>query len=190
MQPQAPQTFFRSSDRTIGGVCSGLAEGFHVETLWVRLAFVLLAFAQGVGILLYIVLWVLMPERVVARPAGRNALDSMTADFKRAWDSLRWQPRAPVASPAPAPTSTVSASTPAPVPSAPAPEPPGPISPAPVPVRPAASNPTLFLGVVLVGAGLAFLATNTGLVSWNNVWPAGLIVLGVALLPRSIGRSG
>src|SRR5260370_26024443 len=58
---------YRSSDRIIGGVCAGLAEGFHVDALWVRVAFLILIFIQGIGVFLYIVLWLVMPERVEGR---------------------------------------------------------------------------------------------------------------------------
>ncbi len=49
-------------DKYIAGVCSGLAAYFGIDTLWVRIAFVVLAFANGFGILAYIVMWVLVPE--------------------------------------------------------------------------------------------------------------------------------
>ena len=48
------ETFYRGTHRILGGVCSGLAEGFQVEALWVRVAFVVLAFINGVGLLLYV----------------------------------------------------------------------------------------------------------------------------------------
>jgi phage shock protein PspC (stress-responsive transcriptional regulator) len=52
-----------SSDRMISGVCGGLAEEFGVPPAVVRLGFVLLTlFSFGTGLLLYIVLWVVMPE--------------------------------------------------------------------------------------------------------------------------------
>lgn len=50
----------RGSDRVVGGVCSGLAEYFRVDPLFVRVAFVVLTLLQGAGILIYFVLWVLM----------------------------------------------------------------------------------------------------------------------------------
>ena len=89
--PTGNPTFYRGSDRILGGVCSGLAEGFHVEALWVRLAFVVLAFLQGIGVLLYVVLWILMPERAGYRPPGQNVFESMGSDMKRAWTDLRNQ---------------------------------------------------------------------------------------------------
>lgn len=91
MQSPGTQTFYRGTDRILGGVCSGLGEGFHVEVLWVRLAFVVLAFINGLGLLLYVVLWVLMPERAGYRPPGQNVFESMGADIKRAWADLKTQ---------------------------------------------------------------------------------------------------
>ena len=49
MQNVNDQRFYRSKNRILGGVCAGLAEGFHVDPLWVRVVFLLLVFLQGVG---------------------------------------------------------------------------------------------------------------------------------------------
>lgn len=54
---------FRAEDRWIGGVCSGLAERLRVDPLIVRAAFVLLGLAFGVGVTLYLVAWLLLPDR-------------------------------------------------------------------------------------------------------------------------------
>ena len=51
-----------ASDRMIAGVCGGLAVQFGVPTAVVRLAFVLMTlFSYGVGLIIYVVLWVVMP---------------------------------------------------------------------------------------------------------------------------------
>ncbi|MBT8267515.1 MAG: PspC domain-containing protein [Bacteroidia bacterium] len=53
---------FRDTDNAyIGGVSAGLAHYFNIDTLWIRLAWVILFFGMGTGVLLYILLWVLMP---------------------------------------------------------------------------------------------------------------------------------
>lgn len=49
------------SDRMLGGVCGGLAHYFGVDPVLVRLIFVVIALIVGSGLLLYIVLWVLIP---------------------------------------------------------------------------------------------------------------------------------
>ncbi|MEO5905360.1 MAG: PspC domain-containing protein [Saprospiraceae bacterium] len=49
-------------DKILGGVCSGLASYFGIQdTVWVRIAFVLLAIAGGASFLIYIVLWAIVP---------------------------------------------------------------------------------------------------------------------------------
>lgn len=50
------------TDRVIDGVCGGLAEYFGIDSLLVRLAFVALMFINGLGLILYIVLVIIMPK--------------------------------------------------------------------------------------------------------------------------------
>ena len=57
------QGLYRSrSDRMIAGVCGGLAKRFNISSTWVRLAFVLIVFLGGAGFLLYLILWIIMPQ--------------------------------------------------------------------------------------------------------------------------------
>jgi len=49
------------SQRLLLGVCAGIAARFGIDVTLVRLAFLLLSFAWGLGILLYLALWVLTP---------------------------------------------------------------------------------------------------------------------------------
>jgi phage shock protein PspC (stress-responsive transcriptional regulator) len=51
----------RSSNKMIAGVAAGVAEYFNLDPALVRLVFVLLTLAGGPGLLLYIVLWIVMP---------------------------------------------------------------------------------------------------------------------------------
>ncbi|WP_047547584.1 PspC domain-containing protein [Psychroserpens sp. Hel_I_66] len=54
---------FRDTDNSyIGGVSSGLAHYFGIDALWVRLIWILLIFGAGTGVLLYILLWIFVPE--------------------------------------------------------------------------------------------------------------------------------
>jgi len=53
---------FRDTENAyIGGVSSGLSQYFDIDALWIRLIWVLLFFGAGTGILVYILLWILMP---------------------------------------------------------------------------------------------------------------------------------
>jgi phage shock protein PspC (stress-responsive transcriptional regulator) len=49
-------------DRWLAGVCGGLAEYFNVDGTLIRVLFILFSFAVGGGILIYIILWIIMPE--------------------------------------------------------------------------------------------------------------------------------
>jgi phage shock protein PspC (stress-responsive transcriptional regulator) len=57
------------TDRKIGGVCGGLGEWLELDPVFFRIAFVLLAFVCGLGILAYLVLWLLMPRPTTTPPA-------------------------------------------------------------------------------------------------------------------------
>jgi len=49
------------SDRMIWGVCGGLAKYFGIDPVIIRVVFVLLIFANGLGILAYIILAIVVP---------------------------------------------------------------------------------------------------------------------------------
>lgn len=50
------------SDRVIAGVCGGLAAYLSIDSTLVRLAFAILLFASGIGLPIYVILWIVMPE--------------------------------------------------------------------------------------------------------------------------------
>ena len=55
---------YRSDDRMLGGVCAGLAEYADVDPTVVRLLYAALTvFTAFSGIILYPVLWIIMPEK-------------------------------------------------------------------------------------------------------------------------------
>lgn len=53
----------RSHDKMLGGVCSGIAEYFDMDPTIVRIVYALLTiFTAFSGILVYIILWIAIPE--------------------------------------------------------------------------------------------------------------------------------
>ena len=57
-----PKRLYRDpQNRVIGGVCSGLGYYFRVDPVWFRLAFVIAVLVFGTGILLYLILWIVLP---------------------------------------------------------------------------------------------------------------------------------
>lgn len=54
---------FRDPDhRKVGGVCAGIGAYFGLDPLWLRLVFVFSLLFLGGGLLLYIILWIVIPE--------------------------------------------------------------------------------------------------------------------------------
>ena len=58
---KSKKLFRDGDDKFLGGVASGIAHYFDVDVIWIRLAFILLL-ASGFSIILYIILWILLPE--------------------------------------------------------------------------------------------------------------------------------
>lgn len=57
------ERLYRSeSDRVIAGVCGGLGEFLRVDPLILRILFVVLAMVNGIGLFVYLVLWVVVPS--------------------------------------------------------------------------------------------------------------------------------
>ena len=173
------QGFYRSSNRIIGGVCAGLAERFHVDVLWVRVAFLIFVFLQGVGFFVYVVLWLVMPERLEGG-GQRSGFDAMTADLKRIWGDLQNQlagtPRSAPAPPASPPGSSTDPAQPAPAPVSAGTQP------------HVSRNQSSLFGLILIVIGFALLGSNIGIINWSVVWPAALITVGIVVLVRNLER--
>jgi phage shock protein PspC (stress-responsive transcriptional regulator) len=61
--PDAEKRLFRDTDNAmIAGVAAGLGRYLNIDPLIIRLVFVALTFAGASGILLYVILWLLVPE--------------------------------------------------------------------------------------------------------------------------------
>ena len=60
----AEKKLVRSTNKVLAGVCGGIAEYFNVDPTVVRIAYAALTvFSAGFpGVLLYLIMWLLMPE--------------------------------------------------------------------------------------------------------------------------------
>jgi phage shock protein C len=48
-------------ERMIAGVCGGLAEFFGMDPTWIRLMFIILFFLGGCTLLIYVIMWLIVP---------------------------------------------------------------------------------------------------------------------------------
>lgn len=67
------------TDRMIAGVCGGLAAYLGVDPVLVRLAFVILFLASGIGLAIYAILWIVVPTPSRVQPEIR-LMDEMNDD--------------------------------------------------------------------------------------------------------------
>ncbi|WP_164849889.1 PspC domain-containing protein [Mucilaginibacter limnophilus] len=60
-----PRKLFRDADdRIIAGVCSGIANYFDANPVWIRLAFAIAFVFFGTGLWIYIILWIVVPKAI------------------------------------------------------------------------------------------------------------------------------
>ena len=154
-----PKKLYRSTtDKKIGGVCGGLAEYFDIDVLLVRLLFVVVALIGGGGVLLYIILWIVTPERPFAM--NQPATPSGDSPKQESWER-------PVTPPDPAHTE----------------------KPVPPVAKPHRNRGSLIGALVLITLGLLFLADEfIPRLSFGDLWPVILIVIGIGLLVNSVTR--
>lgn len=60
---RSSKRFYRDSEnKVIAGVCSGIGAYLHWDPVLIRILFIISLFAGGFGLLLYMILWVVIPE--------------------------------------------------------------------------------------------------------------------------------
>ncbi|MER7044388.1 MULTISPECIES: ATP-binding protein [Streptomyces] len=79
-----PRKLYRSADgRLLGGVARGLAGHLGLPVIWVRLVFLGLFMAEGLGALLYAVFWIVVPLGVGGRAEVPRSVFEVTSDGRR-----------------------------------------------------------------------------------------------------------
>jgi phage shock protein C len=147
------QKLYRSSsDKMIAGVCGGLGKYFSVDLVIVRLVFLLLLFLGGSGFLLYLVLWIIVPEE---RPAGAVPQDAWPANAQEMPPSAQDLGNS-VGQAAGSSSGDMA--------------------------QGAMRNGPLIFAVILICLGSWFLLQNLLHIDLGQLWPVVLIVIGLALL--------
>ena len=94
-----PRLMRSEKERILAGVCGGLAIYLGVDPVFVRLAFLLLIPAGGIGLPLYLALTLIMPsETTVGRPQGEiieKNLENLGDTVSGSVERLRQHPNGP-----------------------------------------------------------------------------------------------
>ncbi len=77
------------TDYMIGGVSGGLGKYFNIAPTIVRLVFVLLAVSGGSGVLLYFILWIVMPREDLLESQGPLSGDEFGRRARQMGDEMR-----------------------------------------------------------------------------------------------------
>ena len=157
------ERLYRSeSDRVIAGVCGGLARYLRIDPLILRILFVVLAMVNGIGLMVYLVMWIVVPsagaqpgtqEETIrrnvdeigarARELGQEARDALHATRGQTTSGAEGHP----------------------------------------PQR------AIVGGAILIGAGLLILLSNFGLLRWlsfGRLWPLVLVGVGLVILLNNL----
>lgn len=62
-------------EKMLAGVCAGMAEYFEVDVTWIRIAFVLATMAGFSGVLVYLILWIVLPVKPYSPNYGQFKAD-------------------------------------------------------------------------------------------------------------------
>jgi phage shock protein PspC (stress-responsive transcriptional regulator) len=65
-------------ERKLAGVCGGLGDYFDLDPVFFRLVFLLSILVGGLGVLAYLVMWIMVPEQEGARREGARLRLSAT----------------------------------------------------------------------------------------------------------------
>jgi phage shock protein C len=78
----------------IAGICGGLGEYFNVDPVIVRVIFILLAFADAIGILAYLILWIIVPKSEKAALPPRDTIREGIQEVRDKAEKLSMEVRA------------------------------------------------------------------------------------------------
>jgi phage shock protein C len=150
-----------NANRVVAGVCGGIAEYLAVDPTLVRVAFVVMTFVGGIGILAYVVLLILMPQPGQPAPFTKAPPSAVSTDTTARMDAES--------------TATSENTAVAPV--------------DPAVQKAEAERRRSAVGYLLIALGVVFLLSNAGafrLIQWSYVWPLVLIGIGALFLVQRV----
>ncbi len=145
------------SDRMIGGVCGGLAKYFDMDPTIVRIIAVLLVFANGLGILAYIIMAIVVPLEGSKVTTPKEVVEENVEEMKKTASELGREVRSTLEGEEGESEEVAK-------------------------VRHHRRN---ILGIILIVLGILFLLGSFDLFwwfHWDNLWPLILVAVGVLII--------
>jgi len=154
-----------STDVVLGGVCGGLGDYVGIDPVLVRLLFVFLAVVNGFGVMLYLILWIILPEKERVGESREDVIRENIASLRNKAERLGNDIRATVSD------ARVSLR------------------------QEEGTRGEVYhhrrtaAGAILIGIGAMMLLRNLGLFWWFDLrmlWPLLIVGLGVCLLVKAL----
>jgi len=145
------------TDRMIWGVCGGLAKYFDIDPTIIRIIFVVLIFANGLGILAYIILAIVVPLEGSKATEPKEAIKENVAEIKQTATELGQEIRATFAGEEAKPEEATEVSR----------------------------RRRNFFGIILIVLGVLFLMGSLNLFAWfkwSYLWPLILVAVGLIII--------
>ena len=155
---QTKKLYRSETDVIIGGVAGGLGEYFELDPALIRVIFIFLTLAGGSGVLLYLILWLLLPakSKVNQGISTKETLEQNARDMEeKAKQTIKKIQDEDQKNSKP-----VSAEKPS-------------------------RNPSSWLGFGLITIGGLLLLQNLNIISSGMFWPLMLVFIGFAVLIKS-----
>ena len=145
------------TDRMVWGVCGGLAKYFDIDPTIIRIIFVVLIFANGLGILAYIILAIVVPLEGSKATEPKEAIKENVAEIKQTATELGQEIRATFAGEETKPEEATEVSR----------------------------RRRNFFGIILIVLGVLFLMGSLNLFAWfkwSYLWPLILVAVGLIII--------
>ena len=145
------------TDRMVWGVCGGLAKYFEIDPTIIRIIFVVLIFANGLGILAYIILAIVVPLEGSKATEPKDAIKENVAEIKQTATELGQEIRATFAGEETKPEEVTEVSR----------------------------RRRNFFGIILIVLGVLFLMGSLNLFAWfrwSYLWPLILVAVGLIII--------
>lgn len=82
-KPFSKKIYRSETDKMLAGVAGGLGEYFEVDSTLIRIIFVLLTIFGGSGILIYIILWILVPSESYINSSSDDTIKANAQEMKK-----------------------------------------------------------------------------------------------------------
>jgi phage shock protein PspC (stress-responsive transcriptional regulator) len=139
-------------ESVVGGVAGGLGEYFNTDPVIFRILFVVLAFTGGGGLIIYLLMWIFIPK---------DTSNFYTQNFNSPYNETSGDVKDEYSTANDATGTPYSEKTP----------------------QHRSGNGRLIAGGILVTLGIFFLADEfIPWLSWEYLWPAALIIVGLAII--------